>query len=86
MMNDVWARNMWAMLADGGVWGVPRCGLMYRKDGNSLVLYARMPWEEGMPMTEEELIEFQAWDHAGVTEMFAGIGVEVTEVEVKGAA
>jgi hypothetical protein len=81
-----WAESMWGMLADGGVWGVPRSGLMYRKDGNSLVLYARMPWEEGMPLTREELQEQQDDDHRGIVVLFTVIGVEVTEVEVKGAA
>jgi len=76
-----WASNVWGMLTDGGVWGVPRCGLMYRKEEEAkrLVLYARMPWEEGMPMTREELIEFQTDDHEGIVRMFGSIGVEVVD-------
>jgi hypothetical protein len=76
-----WATKMWAMLSDGGVWGVPRCGLIYRKHEADMkfVLFSRMPWEEGMPMTREELSEFQADDHEGITRMFASIGVEVVD-------
>lgn len=54
-----WCRMHFALLRDGGVWGVPACGLIYMKRDGKLVLTARMPWEPGMPVTREELWEMQ---------------------------
>jgi hypothetical protein len=78
-----WASNLWNMISDGGIWGVPRCGLMYRKEeaAMQLVLFARMPWEEDMPGTPEALLSYQDQDHAGIRDMFAAIGVEVVVAE-----
>lgn len=73
------AHSLWAMLAEGGVWGVPRSGLMYRKQDGQLVLYARMPHDPSLPLTPEELCEQQDADHAGISEMFRAIGIEVVE-------
>lgn len=75
------ARGLWDMLTDGGVWGVPRSGLMYQKDeaGSRFILVARMPWFEGLSCTDVELRESQDFDHAGITTMFALIGVKVVE-------
>ena len=75
------ARNLWDSLADGGVWGVPRCGLVYMKDGpeNRLVLVQRMPWFDELSVSEAELRERQDEDHLGITRMMYAIGIEVTE-------
>ena len=76
-----WARGMWNMLNDGGVWGIPRCGLMYRKDEEAMkfVCFERMNWERGVPMTREELREAQDSDHANLVVVFKAIGVEVVD-------
>ena len=73
-------RNLWAKLRDGGVWGVPRSGLVYMKDEaeKRLVLIARMPAEE-TNLTPEQLKADQDWDHERITSMFAAIGIEVIE-------
>lgn len=74
-------RSLWRMLGDGGTWGIPRSGLVYRKDqGNArLVLTARMPWEEGMPISEEQLREQQNADHQGIELMMSVVGVTVDD-------
>jgi hypothetical protein len=79
--DTLWCRNVWQMLNDGGVWGVPRSGLMYRKDeaAMQLVLYARMPHDPEMPMTAAQLREQQDSDHEANREQFAVIGVTVTD-------
>jgi hypothetical protein len=76
-----WATAMWNMLRDNGIWGIPRSGLMYRKDKERarLTLYERMPWMEGMPLTREELLAEQDSDHGGLVVLFAIIGVEVVD-------
>jgi len=82
-MTETWARNMWAMLKDGGVWGVPRSGLMYRKEDGRLVLYTRMPWFTGLSVTPEILAERQDEDHAGIVALFKDIGVEVIDARTE---
>lgn len=75
-----WANHMWHSLNIEGVWGVPRCGLVYRKESsNTLALIERMPWQEGMPWSREELLEYQDSDHRGIVVLFAVIGVTVTD-------
>jgi IMP dehydrogenase/GMP reductase len=74
-----WARMHWAMLAEGGIWGLPRSGLTFRKLDGRLVLLDRMPWSEGMPLSQEELREYQDDDFAGVRLMYAQLGIEVVE-------
>ena len=76
-----WGQNLWNSLEDGGVWGIPRCGLIYQKDEpeKRLVLIARMPWFEELSVNEAELRARQDEDHEGVTKMMYAIGIEVTE-------
>lgn len=77
----LFCENLWRMLLDGGHWGVPRSGLMYRKDeaAMQLVLFHRLPWEAEMPMTPEQLREQQDSDHAMNVEMFGMVGVTVID-------
>jgi hypothetical protein len=76
-----WATQLWESLEDGGIWGIPRCGLIYQKDEpeKRLVLLARMAWFEELSVSEAELRERQDEDHQGITRMMYAIGVEVIE-------
>ena len=76
------ASNLWEMLNDGGVWGVPRCGLIFRKDeaAKQFTLIERMPWDPEMPCSEEELLDAQNYDIEGIAAMFASIGIIVQEI------
>ena len=40
----VWSARLWASLKEGGIWGVPRSGLIFKREGNSLVLKERAPF------------------------------------------
>lgn len=79
--NRQWAISMWAMLKDGGNWALPRSGLLYRKESAAaeLVLVARMPWDDQLPVDEFEWVTKQQNDHDGVKLMMSTIGVEVTD-------
>ena len=77
-----WAANLWNSLNEGGVWGVPRCGLTFAKRGEQLVLVDRMPWDPDMPITQEQLLAFQDEDIEGITTMFASIGIVVVPLEI----
>lgn len=63
-----WSRQMFATLADGGIWALPRSGLVFRKDGKALVLQAKLPGD--FPVDQEE-------DFECIKRHFADIGVPV---------
>lgn len=77
--NVVWCANLFAMVKDGGAWGVPRSGLVFRKRGETLVLVERMPHEVAMPITREQLAEQQQSDFDGTKEYFGAAGIEVKD-------
>lgn len=79
-----WATNLWDMLNDGGVYGIPRCGLVFRKNATAkqLTLIERMPWDPAMPFTADELFEAQEDDLQGMVMVMAGIGVTVLAIEI----
>jgi hypothetical protein len=72
-----WSRRQFAMMKDGGVWGVPRSGLIFQRQGNELALINRMPHAEEMPVTPEQLAEQQRSDIAVITAHFGAAGVVV---------
>lgn len=77
-----WCRQMVDMLNDGGVWGIPRSGLIFTKTGpDELTLTARMPWMPEMEgtITPEQLREQQQSDVDGTTAHMAAAGVTVID-------
>jgi hypothetical protein len=78
-----WCRQMMRTLAMGGVWGIPRSGLIFTKRAaDTLALTARMPNDPAMPMTAEELVEYQDGDFEATKEEFAVAGFKViSEIE-----
>ena len=74
-----WSRHHFEMMAEGGVWGIPRSGLLFGKRGDTLVLLSRMPWVEGMPLSARALRQQQDRDVAGVKEHFEAAGIKVVD-------
>ena len=74
-----WSAQHFAMMADGGVWGIPRSGLIFTKRGRKLVLTNRMPWQEGMSITPEQLREQQDSDYNGIAARFRAAGITVED-------
>lgn len=72
-----WCRNLFRTMRDGGVWGIPRSGLMFKRQADALVLVAQMPHDPAMPITREQLIEQQESDYEGTREHFGAAGVTV---------
>jgi hypothetical protein len=72
-----WCRGMFDRLAPGGVWGIPRSGMVFEKRDGALVLVAQMPHMPEMPITEEQLVEQQESEFNGVRENFGKAGVVV---------
>jgi hypothetical protein len=79
-----WCRQHFATMAEGGVWGVPRSGLVFTKvssDPPVLELTKQMPWEEGFPMTPAELAAYQDDEFKSIQRQFQIAGIEVKRPE-----
>lgn len=81
--DDVlWCRRTFESLRDGGLWGIPRSGLVFTKRGDLFVLTEEMPYDPAMPITEAELREQQADEFRSVRRHFAAAGITVVrEIE-----
>jgi hypothetical protein len=81
-MDANWCRHMFAMLAENGVWGVPRSGLLFKKQADlTLVLFDKLPHDPAMPLTEDELLELQDVDYTIIREKFEAAGITVRKAE-----
>ncbi len=85
-----WSRGLLATLNTGGVWCVPRSGLIFTKTGEkSMELRVLMPFSPEMayaadegrdaPGTEEDLLEWQMVDYRCIAERFRAAGIEVSD-------
>lgn len=68
---------MFNSIAEGGVWGVPRSGLIFRKENGRLILQSRMPWAEGMLVDETQLRNYQDDDARLIKSHFEEAGIQV---------
>lgn len=75
--STAWCRTHFAMMAEGGAWGVPRSGLLFRKQAGALILYGVMPYDERMPITAEQLREQQDGEYDGIRQAFEAAGIVV---------
>jgi len=50
--HSKWCREMFAAMSYGGVWGVPRTGLIFRKTGKVLLWVGVMPPKLNIPRDE----------------------------------
>ena len=80
LADVLWCRALHASLVEGGVWGAPRSGLLFRKEGDRLVLTARMPYDPEMPITEDELHEQQDGELESIRSRFELAGIDVVAV------
>ncbi len=88
--DRAWCLSTFAMIRDGGVWGVPRSGLIFTRRGSELVLTDRMPWSEeiavaasegrDVPVDAEALRAYQDADYALIARKFEAAGIPVREV------
>jgi hypothetical protein len=72
-----WSRRQFAILKDGGVWGIPRSGMIFQRQGEELVLIDQMPWVDDMPITKEQLARQQQGDWDVVKAHFEAAGIPV---------
>jgi hypothetical protein len=76
-----WCRNLFDSITDGGLWGIPACGLMFRKIGTELVLIDSMPHVDGMPCSAKELQQKQATMYAQTQQHFEAAGIKVRRMQ-----
>lgn len=78
-----WCKGIFESLNEGGMWGIPRTGLLFRKGNGTLTLVALMPHVPEMIISPEELLERQRdefevnrvhFERAGVT-LIDGVGI-----------
>lgn len=84
-----WCRGIFSSLNEGGIWGVPRSGLVFQKFEGRLELIERMPYlpemaeaaraGEDVPPTAEALLAYQGQDFTAIREHFRAAGIEVTD-------
>jgi hypothetical protein len=77
-----WCRMTFAMMRVGGVWGIPRSGLIFtRTDETTLTLTDRMPYMDGMEelLTPAQLDEQQDEEYTACAEHFRAAGVTVLD-------
>ena len=81
-----WCQRQFGMMADGGTWGIPRCGLIFQRRGGELVLVAQMPWTSAMPVTEAELLKQQDAEYEATRAAFTDAGIPVRKASDESAA
>jgi hypothetical protein len=75
-----WCRRMFDSIKVGGVWGVPRSGLLFtRVDEDTLVMTARMPYDPEMPVTAAQLDAQQMGDYEQIKLHMNEAGVTVRD-------
>jgi hypothetical protein len=74
-----WCRTLFDRLNEGGVWAVPRSGVIFQKRGNEFVLIQKMPHMAEMPITPEQLAEQQESEFQTVRKHFAEAGIPVVK-------
>lgn len=72
-----WSRMQFTMLADGGVWAIPRSGIVFQRRGDELHLHEVMPWSADMPISEAQLKEQQDDEFEAVKTHFEAAGIPV---------
>ncbi len=78
-----WCRQHFALIREGGVWMVPRSGMIFTKREGRLVLTVEMPYMPEMEgtITAEQLREQQDAEFETIREHFAAAGIEVIRAE-----
>lgn len=74
-----WCKNLFASLAEGGAWAVPRSGLIFRRQGDRLVLTSASPYlgDSSDPDMPEMWRAHQYTDFVLTRNRFAKAGIDV---------
>lgn len=72
-----WSSNLFKRLTEGGVWALPRSGLIFKKSGNTLYLVERLPAPAEHPA--RRWLEYQQADFDAVKQHMEAAGIEVVD-------
>ncbi len=84
-----WCRDWFATMSDGGIWAVPRSGLIFTRRGDVLILTSRMPWTAelaqavaadvglDLPPSAGALADYQDADYELIRSRFKLAGIPV---------
>ena len=75
--NVEWSRGLFRSMREGGIWAVPRSGLIFTRQGDTLVLTVRMPYDAALPFSEDLLIAMQRSDFEAIAQHMRAAGVLV---------
>jgi hypothetical protein len=71
-----WCRQHFDLIKDGGFWGFPSAGFLFRRRNGKLVLTERMPWQPEFPLNKSAWTKHQQrWLQSTVEHFAAGIEV-----------
>ena len=79
-MDRLWCQRIFNLLVEGGTWGVPRSGLVFKKQAGELVLVDMMPHVEDGLVTVNNLLRFQQEDYEAIKEKFELAGISVRKL------
>ena len=68
--HSLWCRNTFDLMAERGIWGVPRSGLTFQRRGNMLVLVKRATGHDARD---------QQGDFAACQRQFAKADIKITD-------
>ncbi len=75
-----WSYDHFNRMNIGGVWMVPRSGLIFTRTGpKTLSLTTRIPWEKQVPCSKETLEAIQQEDFECIKARFEAAGILVTD-------
>lgn len=84
-----WCKRHHASIRDGGSWGVPRSGLVFKKTVTGFELVDVMPYtddlafgasiDKDVPQSAEALLEWQREDFACIQRHNKAAGLEITD-------
>lgn len=84
-----WCKQIFSAMNDGAIWGVPRSGLIFKKEKGKLILAQRMPYlpemssaftaGDSVPPSPSALEKHQQSDVDAITAHFRAAGIEVED-------
>lgn len=73
-----WCQQLFATLSQGGVWAVPRSGLVFTKRGDTMVLTSREAHD-----STAKWVRYQQSDYDLIKSEFAKAGITITDGTTK---
>jgi hypothetical protein len=89
--HQLWCKNQHNLIRNGGVWTVPRSGMIFTRTPKGFELTLVMPFlpemtqalerdpEKDIPKTPEELLAYQRSDFRCIQRHFKAAGLEISD-------